>query len=126
MSDKIEHHMSCGNVFADLGLSEPEMRLNRAMLALYIKEVIAERRLTQSAAAEVMGVDQPKVSAILCGRLTGFLIERPLEFLTRLGQDVRIVVEPAPAERDAGEVVVQILAPAHPERRHEKRIVTAR
>lgn len=58
----------CGNVFVDMGLPEPDGDLLKAQLASHIRAVIKRRRLTQSAAAALMEIDQPKVSALLNGR----------------------------------------------------------
>jgi predicted XRE-type DNA-binding protein len=63
-------------VFADLGLAHPEDRLAKAELARRISEIIAERRLTQLEAAALLGIDQPKISALVRGRLGGFSLER--------------------------------------------------
>lgn len=75
-----------GNVFADLGFAEPEEELAKAQLAIHIRQVVKRRRLTQVAAAGLMGIDQPKVSALLNGRLANFSIERLMRLLTTLGQ----------------------------------------
>jgi len=85
---------SSGNVFADLGLPQPEDRLAKAELARKISELIAERRLTQLEAAALLRIDQPKISALVRGRLAGFSLERLVRFLNALGRDVRIVVTP--------------------------------
>jgi predicted XRE-type DNA-binding protein len=84
---------SSGNVFADLGFAEPEEMLLKAELARRISAAIRTRNLTQVQAAEVLGIDQPKVSALMRGRLTIFSIDRLLRFLTDLGNDVEIVVK---------------------------------
>jgi predicted XRE-type DNA-binding protein len=84
-----------GNVFADLGFADAEEMLAKAELARRIAEIIAERKLTQTKAAAVLGVDQPKVSALLRGKLDGFSIDRLFRFLNALGRDVDIVVRPA-------------------------------
>ena len=76
---------SSGNVFADLGFAEPEEELAKAQLASHIRQVIKRRRLTQEAAAAIMGVDQPKVSALLNGRLANFSTDRLMRLLTVLG-----------------------------------------
>src|SRR3954453_14087958 len=89
---------SSGNVFADLGLKNPEELLAKAELVQRISDVIAERKLTQARAAKVLGIDQPKVSALLRGKLDGFSIDRLFRFLNALGRDVEISVRPA---RDA-------------------------
>ncbi len=83
---------SSGNVFADLQLPEPEEELAKAKLASHIRHTVQQRRLTQVQAARVMGLDQPKVSALMNGRLEGFPSDRLMRLLTALGQDVDIVV----------------------------------
>ena len=70
-----------GNVFADLGLADSEEELAKAQLAAHIRRIVEGRRLTQVAAAQVMGIDQPKVSALLNGRLAGFSSDRLMRFL---------------------------------------------
>ncbi|HZF34932.1 MAG TPA: helix-turn-helix transcriptional regulator [Candidatus Angelobacter sp.] len=97
---------SSGNVFADLGFAEPEEELAKAQLAALIRHVLKRRRLTQTAAAGVMGIDQPKVSALLNGRLSGFSSDRLMRLLTSLGQDVEIVVKSKPRGRDRGRISV--------------------
>src|SRR3546814_15049258 len=79
-----------GNVFADLGFAEPEEELAKAQLASHIRQTIRRRRLTQVAAAALMGIDQPKVSALLNGRLANFSSDRLMRLLTALGLDVDI------------------------------------
>ncbi|HEY1879545.1 MAG TPA: helix-turn-helix transcriptional regulator [Caulobacteraceae bacterium] len=81
-----------GNVFADLGVTEPEEELAKAQLARLIRNAIRRRRLTQAAAATLTGLDQPKVSALVNGRLGGFSSDRLMRCLTALGRDVEIVV----------------------------------
>ena len=88
-----------GNVFADLGFAEPEEELTKAQLTSEIRHVIKRRRLTQTAAASVMGIDQPKVSALLNGRLANFSSDRLMRLLTALGQDVEIIIRPKPRNR---------------------------
>ncbi|OFV81250.1 MAG: XRE family transcriptional regulator [Acidobacteria bacterium RBG_13_68_16] len=100
---------SNGNVFADPGLPGAEERLLKVQLASQVACVIASRALTQSAAAVIMGIDQPKVSHLLHGRLAGFSVERLLSRLTELGQDVGITVR-TPARRRAGRLRVRLLA----------------
>src|SRR4051795_8452025 len=82
---------SSGNVFADLGLKNPEELLAKAELVQRICDIIAERKLTQTKAAAVLGIDQPKVSALMRGRLDGFSLDRLFRFLNALGRDVDIV-----------------------------------
>ena len=93
---------SSGNVFADMGLPEAEEELTKAQLASHIRQVIKQQRLTQVAAASVMGIDQPKVSALLNGRLANFSSERLMRLLTALGQDVEITIRAKPRDRAHG------------------------
>ena len=97
---------SSGNVFADIGLPQPEEELAKAQLASRIRRVIQQSRLTQAAAAALMGIDQPKVSALLNGRLANFSSERLMRLLTRLGQDIEIVLKAKPRRRNAGRIRV--------------------
>jgi predicted XRE-type DNA-binding protein len=102
---------SSGNVFADLGFAEPEEELTKAQLASHIRQVIKHRRLTQVAAAALMGIDQPKVSALLKGRLANFSTERLMRLLTALGQDVEIVVKELPHSGERGRI--RVVGEAH-------------
>jgi predicted XRE-type DNA-binding protein len=101
-----------GNVFADLGFAEPEEELTKAQLASHIRQIIKRRRLTQGAAATLMGVDQPKVSALLNGRLANFSSGRLMRLLTALGKDVEIVVKTKPRHREKGRI--QVIGDAYP------------
>lgn len=83
-----------GNVFADLGLPNADELLAKAELAIRVTGILRRRRLTQVQAAEILGVDQPKVSALIRGRIAGFSIERLLRFLLLLGADVSITIQP--------------------------------
>ncbi|SRR6266542_2368471 len=95
-----------GNVFADIGAPDPDEELAKAQLASRIREIVRGRRLTQVSAAAVMGIDQPKVSALLSGRLQNFSSERLMRLLTWLGQDVEIVVKSTPRRRQRGRIRV--------------------
>jgi predicted XRE-type DNA-binding protein len=106
MSDDIKVEIGSGNVFADIGLPNPEEHLAKAELASRIAEALRQRRLTQAAAADLLGIDQPKVSRLLRGYLTNFSTDRLMHFLTLLGRDVEIVVRPAPGSRSLGRVRV--------------------
>ena len=101
MTDKIKVTKSSGNVFADLGFQDAKERLVKAGLALKINKIIEKRKLKQIAAAKVLGINQPKISALACGRLKDFSIERLIEFLNKLDQDVKIVVHQKPKNRKA-------------------------
>ena len=86
---KPDHVESIGNVFADLRLPKAGDLLAKAELAVKIVQEIERRQLTQSEAAAVLGVDQPKVSALKQGKLSGFSIERLIRFLLALGTRCR-------------------------------------
>jgi predicted XRE-type DNA-binding protein len=85
---------STGNVFADLNVPNPGEARAKAELAHRICELIGQRKWTQAQAAEALGVDQPKVSALIRGLLAGFSTDRLIRFLSALGQRVEIVVRP--------------------------------
>lgn len=91
---KIEVTPSCGNVFADLDLPDPELLLAKAKLSIKIERLIKERRLTQAKAAALMGLTQPNVSDLLRGRLDGFTLDRLFRCLDALGQEIEIIVRP--------------------------------
>jgi len=97
---------SSGNVFADLGLPNPQDRLARAQLAHRICQVVRARALSQTKAAEIMGLDQPKISALMHGRLKGFSAERLFRCLNDLGQEVEITVRPVPRPGRRGTIRV--------------------
>jgi len=90
------YEVSSGNVFADLGLRNPEVLLAKADLVFEISRTIEARGLTQAEAADLLGIDQPKISALVRGRLGGFSMERLFRYLNALGKDIEIVVKPAP------------------------------
>ena len=102
MNEEIEVYSGSGNVFEDLDLPDADERLAKAMLSIQIHEVIKKRHLTQMQAAELLGIDQPKVSALIRGRLKGFSMERLFHFLNLLGRDVQIVVKPKARSRQQG------------------------
>ena len=91
---KKKFEQSCGNVFADLNISNHEEALAKAELARQIHLIIRKKKLTQEKAAITLGIDQPKVSALISGKLSGFSLERLFRFLNELGQDVTINVKP--------------------------------
>lgn len=97
---------SSGNVFADLALAQPEELLAKAELVKRICDIISERKLTQVGAASVLGTDQPKISALMQGKLEGFSTDRLFRFLNALGRDVEIVVRPARQDGEAATRVV--------------------
>ena len=98
-----------GNVFADLGFPDPEEHLAKAKLVRAIGITLKARGLTQTEAAELIGIDQPKVSKLLRGHYRGYSSDRLLHFLNLLGQDIVITILPGPvAEKRPGHISVAI------------------
>ena len=106
MTTEIKVQASSGNVFADLGLPNPDEKLIKAELARRISEIVTKRHINQAEAAELLGLDQPKVSALMRGKLTGFSTERLFRFLNALGHDVEIMVKSKPRSRKQARIRV--------------------
>src|SRR5688572_110932 len=104
---KVESEVGSGNVFKDLGLKNAEELLAKAQLATQIVQILRERKLTQTAAARIMGIDQSKISRISRGRLDDFSIERLMRFLNALGHDLKITVDFRPRRRRRGRMIVE-------------------
>jgi len=94
------------NVYADLGVADAEEMLVKAQLAAKIAEIIKLRNLTQTQAASLLGMTQPKLSNLLRGRFRGISEAKMLECMTLLGRDVQIVVKPVSRSRKTGHVSV--------------------
>ena len=95
-----------GNVFADLGYPDAEERQTKLRLAHALNRILQKRRLTQAAAATLLGINQPKVSALSRYRLEGFSVERLMTFLIALDRDVEIVIKKKPRSRTAARISV--------------------
>lgn len=93
MKNKIEHTVGSGNVYEDLGFSDSAERLAKAKLAMRIESVIEKRKLKQTEAAKILEINQPKISALMNGQLSGFSMERLIHFLNLLNQDVEITIK---------------------------------
>ena len=106
MAMKKDYVVGSGNVFADLGYARPEEAAAKAELAHKISKIIERRKLTQADAANVLEVDQPKVSALKHGKLSGFSLDRLVRFLVLLGSDVEIVVKEQPRGRRRARLLV--------------------
>jgi len=106
MAKRMAVRRSSGNVFADLGLPNPEQELLKGQLTLQIYRIVKARGLTQAQAGEVLGIKQPHVSALMRNRAGNFSVGRLMEFLIALGQDVRITV--TPAKKRVGEMDVVV------------------
>lgn len=103
-----DYTVGSGNFWTDLGYPDAEEMLAKADLVIEIDRIIRARRMTQVQAAAVMGIDQPKVSNLLRGQFRGYSLHRLMEFLTRLGRDVEIVIGPQRRSRVAGRIRVRV------------------
>ncbi|MHB8216065.1 MAG: helix-turn-helix domain-containing protein [Candidatus Sulfotelmatobacter sp.] len=97
---------SSGNVFADLGLRDADEKQTRVRLAVAINHIIQARRLSQIAAARLLDINQPKISALVNYRLEGFSVERLMHFLNALDRDVEIVIKKKPRSKRPARIVV--------------------
>jgi predicted XRE-type DNA-binding protein len=97
---------SSGSVFADLGLPNAEELGTKLRLCFVINKILAERKLTQAEAAHILGVNQPKISALKSYKLEGFSVERLMHFATALEHDVVIEIRPRRAAKGAARVLI--------------------
>src|SRR3984893_17893043 len=95
---------SSSNVFADLGLADPEQELLKARLTLQIYRTIKDRKLTQTQAGDILGIKQPHVSSLMCSQSVALSVERLMDFRTALAHDIEIPV--APSRKKHGEMAV--------------------
>ena len=95
-----------GNVFADLGLPDAAERQAKLRLAYALNQVLDAGKLSQAEAAKVLGVTQPKVSALRNYKLGGFSLERLMTLLTALDQDVEITIRRKPRSRHAARITI--------------------
>jgi predicted XRE-type DNA-binding protein len=96
------------NVFEDLGLPNPAERQTKTRLAIAVNELLKTRKLKQREIAAVLGIPQPKVSALKNYRLDLFSVEKLMEFLTALNHDVEITIRPR-ATKGIGHIAVLAL-----------------
>ena len=97
---------SSGNVFADIGFANPEREQLKALLTLQIYRMIKSRGLTQVEAGAILGIKQPHVSALMRNRSGNFSVERLMDFLVALGQNVEITVRPTRKEHGQISIVL--------------------
>jgi len=105
-SAKIRVREGSGNIFADLGFANPEREELKARLTLQIYRLIKKRGLTQAQAGGVLGIKQPHVSSLMRGQSGAFSVERLINFLIALGQDVQITVRPTRKPRGEVSLIV--------------------
>jgi predicted XRE-type DNA-binding protein len=108
MMAKIPFEKSSGNLFADIGFASAEAAelAAKSSLIIAIKDTIARRELTQQAAAQLCGTDQPTLSKVFRGRMESVTIDRLASWLNALGRDVEIIVKPAPRKPRQGRLRV--------------------
>ena len=104
--DGIEIHQGKGNIYADLGYPDAEEMLVKAQLVTKIAEIVRKKGLTQVETAKLLGLTQPKVSALFRGQFRGISERKLIECLTSLGRDVQIVVKDASRRRANGKLTV--------------------
>jgi predicted XRE-type DNA-binding protein len=104
--NKVSVTRSSGNVFADLMLTDAAEKQTKVRLAVTINRILEEKKLRQGAAAKVLQLNQPKISALANYRLEGFSVERLLRFLNALDRDVEIVIRRKRQTRRPGTVLV--------------------
>ncbi|WP_051555089.1 helix-turn-helix domain-containing protein [Legionella fairfieldensis] len=93
-SEELKFTKSSGNVFQDLGYRDADEHLLKAKFAMVINRVVAEKSLTQIETAKLLGIDQPKVSRLSRGQLSGFSIDKLITFLILLNQDIEVNIKP--------------------------------
>jgi predicted XRE-type DNA-binding protein len=96
------HDAGSRNVYADLGFGDSQGMVVKAQLVTKITEILKELGYTQTRAAEVLGIPQPKLSKILRGQFRGVSERKLMDCLATLGRDVDIVVRRPPAGRRTG------------------------
>jgi predicted XRE-type DNA-binding protein len=97
---------SFGNIFADLGITNAEEKQTKVRLAVAINQIIEGRKLSQTAAARRLTVNQPKVSTLSNYQLDGFSVERLMNFVTALDRDEDIVIRRKPESRKIARLAV--------------------
>ncbi len=92
MSKKRKIEVSSGSAYADLGYKNYQEMETKADLTIEINKEIKKKKLTQTKAAKLLGISQPKLSELLRGHFRGYSVERLMHFLTELGKDVDIII----------------------------------
>jgi predicted XRE-type DNA-binding protein len=96
---------SSGNIFADLGLPDAEEMLLKSTIVIELRRLIGERKLTQTAAARLIGISQADLSRIMRGRFRGYSEAKLMRMLTAFGQDVEITTRPRRKSGQAGRII---------------------
>ena len=103
---RIRVKQGSGNIFRELGFPNPEREHLKARLTLAIYRLIKDRGLTQTEAGQILGIKQPHVSSLMRGQSGNFSVERLMDFLTSLGQDVEITIKPTRREQGVVSLVL--------------------
>lgn len=109
-NEEISVMNSCGNVYEDIGLPDAESMLVKAQLAATIKKILDGNGWTQTKAAEILGISQPKLSGLLRGQFRSISEAKMLECITRLGKDIHIVINPVEQHNARGQIAVHMEA----------------
>jgi predicted XRE-type DNA-binding protein len=107
MAKRIEHTLSSGNVFADLGLPDADERLVNAEMAVKTARLVRARKLTRKALGDLLGASQSDVSLLANHKFGRFSTERLMHFLVCLGQDVEITIKARPKGKGMGRIIVK-------------------
>jgi predicted XRE-type DNA-binding protein len=110
LSEDLENTVtsSSGNVYADLGYENPEQMLLKAHLVMSLSKAIKAKGLDRDRAAEVLGIDRSKVSALVRGQFRGYSLERLFKFLNAFDLDVEVSVKSKPEDRARGYTTARI------------------
>ncbi len=106
VTSRISVEQGSGNVYTDLGYPDSDSMLIKAQLVAKIAEIIKARGLSQTEAAALLGLTQPRLSSVLKGQFRGVSERRVLDCLTRLGRDIQIVIRPVPKTRLRGQLSI--------------------
>jgi predicted XRE-type DNA-binding protein len=105
-----KHSLGSSNVYVDLGFPDADDMLVKAQLVAKISEILGAKGYTQTEAARIVGLPQPKLSKLLRGQFNGFSERKLMDCLVRLGRDIQIIVVDRPRARTAGAVSVRFEA----------------
>ena len=106
--EKIEVEKGSGNIFQDLEFPNPEEYRTKVRLSLIINSILTQSGLTRDAAAELLELSDPAITALLDGRLDDFSIESLFLLIRKLDCDVKIVVNGKPTYNPAAEISISI------------------
>lgn len=95
MAKRIQIEKGSGNVFADIGVPNPEEALAKAEIARQVNRILVARKLSQAEAGVILGIAQPRVSDLIRGRLGRFSLDKLIDFAKRSGNDVEIRIKPS-------------------------------